>query len=220
MKFNKLLILGLVSLGIIPACSSQKNSSPKSNNTPPTDQMVEKNTNTEIATFGAGCFWCVEAVFERLDGVKSVTSGYAGGKTEKPTYEQVCSGMTGHAEVTQIEFDPKKISFDNLLTVFRVSHDPTTLNRQGADTGTQYRSAIFYHSEAQKVAAEKSKKAAQADFPSPIVTEITPLKNFHKAENYHQDYYRNNPQNRYCSLVIRPKLGKLEKIKLKAPKQQ
>jgi peptide-methionine (S)-S-oxide reductase len=169
-----------------------------------------KASGTELATFGGGCFWCTEAIFERLEGVKSVTSGYAGGKKENPSYEGVCSGETGHAEVTQIEFDPKKISYDQLLEVFWAAHDPTTLNRQGADRGTQYRSIILYHSEAQKQAAEKSKKRAQADFTAPIVTEIVPLTKFYKAEGYHQDYYRNNPRAPYCAFVIRPKLEKLQ----------
>ena len=167
----------------------------------------------ELATLGGGCFWCVEAVFERLEGVKSVTSGYAGGQSANPTYEQVCSGKSGHAEVAQIAFDPKKITFEKLLETFWEAHDPTTLNRQGADTGTQYRSVVFYHDEAQKAAAEKSKKAAQAHFASPIVTDIAPLAQFHKAENYHQDYFRNNPRAPYCSYVIRPKLEKLDKKK-------
>lgn len=169
----------------------------------------------ETATLGAGCFWCVEAVFERLPGVKTVVSGYTGGHTKNPTYEDICTGATGHAEVTRLEFDPKVISFSEVLDVFWQSHDPTTLNRQGADVGTQYRSAIFYHSEAQKLAAEKSKKAAQAEFRQPIVTEITAAGVFYKAENYHQDYFRNNPGNRYCTLVIKPKLEKLDQLKEK-----
>jgi peptide-methionine (S)-S-oxide reductase len=175
---------------------------------------TDSPTNTlELATLGGGCFWCIEAVFERLDGVKSVTSGYAGGKLANPTYEQVCSGTSGHAEVAQIEFDPKKITFEKLLETFWEAHDPTTLNRQGADVGTQYRSVIFHHNDAQRAAAEKSKKAAQAQFAAPIVTEIAPLTQFYKAENYHQDYFRNNPQARYCTFVIRPKLEKLDKQK-------
>ena len=163
------------------------------------------------ATFGAGCFWCVEAVFERLDGVKSVVAGYSGGKRSNPTYEQVCSGATGHAEVAQITFDPAKISYEQLLELFWKSHDPTTMNRQGADVGTQYRSVIFYHDEAQKAAAEKSKNDAAGNFDRPIVTEITALDKFYEAENYHQDYYKNNPMAPYCMFVIRPKLAKLEK---------
>lgn len=172
-----------------------------------------KTNATQLATFGGGCFWCVEAVFERLDGVKSVVSGYAGGKTPHPTYEQICTGETGHAEVAQLEFDPAKISYEKLLETFWEAHDPTTLNRQGADRGTQYRSVIFFHNEAQKAAAEKSRKAAQKDFPSPIVTEISPLPKFYRAENYHQDYFRNNSQAPYCQVVIRPKLDKLDKKK-------
>ena len=176
-----------------------------------------KSTNaTELATLGGGCFWCTEAVFERLDGVKSVTSGYAGGKKDNPTYEDICTGATGHAEVTQVEFDPKKITFERLLDVFWAAHDPTTLNRQGADSGTQYRSVIFYHSDAQRIAAEKSKKAAQVVFSSPIVTEISPLPKFYKAEGYHQDYYSNNSRAPYCQAVIRPKLEKLRE-KLNKP---
>lgn len=180
-------------------------------------QKMNTTNTTELATLGAGCFWCVEAVFERLDGVKSVTSGYAGGKSPNPTYDEVCTGASGHAEVAQIEFDPKKLSFEKLLETYWESHDPTTLNRQGADRGTQYRSVIFFHSDAQKATAEKSKKEAQALFSSPIVTEISPLPKFYKAENYHQDYFRNHSNAPYCQVVIRPKLEKLDK-KLKPAK--
>ena len=173
------------------------------------------NTNkTEIADFGGGCFWCMEAVFERLPGVISVTSGFAGGMTENPTYQQVCTETTGHAEVTEILFDPVKISYDKLLEVFWQAHDPTTLNRQGADEGTSYRSIILYRDEKQKLEAEKSKLEAQADFRNPIVTEIVPLKKFYKAENYHQQYYDNNSGAPYCQVVIAPKLEKLEKKKV------
>ena len=175
------------------------------------------NTNqTEIATLGGGCFWCMDAVFRMLAGVKSVTSGYAGGHTENPTYKQVCNGDTGHAEVIQIEFDPQQISYAKLLDYFWDAHDPTTLNRQGADEGTQYRSIILYSDEKQKLLAEKSKLEAQKKFRSPIVTEIVPLKKFYKAENYHQDYYENNPNQPYCQVVIKPKVEKFEK-KLKEP---
>ena len=170
---------------------------------------VEEKANLETATFGAGCFWCVEAVFENLEGVRAVESGYMGGHVQDPTYRQVCEGTTGHAEVTQIYFDPKVISYDTLLDWLWRSHNPTTLNRQGADTGTQYRSAIFYHSEAQKAAAEASKEKAQAQFDDPIVTEITPASEFYVAEDYHQDYYRLNGRAPYCQMVIRPKLKKL-----------
>jgi peptide-methionine (S)-S-oxide reductase len=178
----------------------------------PTQSM---NTNkTEIADFGGGCFWCMEAVFERLPGVVSVTSGFAGGTTENPTYQEVCTETTGHAEVTEIEFDPTKISYDKLLEVFWQAHDPTTLNRQGADVGTSYRSIILYRDEKQKLFAEKSKLSAQQDFKHPIVTEIVPLKKFYKAEDYHQQYYDNNSNAGYCQVVIAPKLEKLEKKKV------
>jgi len=169
-----------------------------------------KAVHMEKATFGAGCFWCVEAVFERLNGVQSVVAGYAGGTKANPTYEEVCTGATGHAEVAQITYDPTKISYDKLVEVFWEAHDPTTLNRQGADVGTQYRSVIFYHDENQKAVAEKSKAEAQKEFDSPIVTQITPLKEFFPAENYHQDYYKNHTNAPYCVLVIKPKLKKLK----------
>ena len=170
----------------------------------------EHMNQTEKATFGAGCFWCVEAVFERLEGVQSVVAGYAGGTTANPTYEDVCTGTTGHAEVAQITYDPKKISFERLLEVFWEAHDPTTLNRQGADHGTQYRSVVFYHDEQQKLVAEKSLREASKIFKDPIVTEIKPLTKFYQAENYHQDYFRNNPNATYCRFVIKPKLEKLK----------
>ena len=167
------------------------------------------NTILSIASFGAGCFWCVEAVFEQLDGVHAVESGYMGGAVEDPTYREVCSGTTGHAEITQIHYDPQVISYETLLDWLWRSHDPTTLNRQGADSGTQYRSAIFYHNEAQRVAAEASKAAAQKNLTAPIVTEITAASTYYPAEDYHQDYYRLNPNAPYCQIVIRPKLEKL-----------
>ncbi|HEY1719519.1 MAG TPA: peptide-methionine (S)-S-oxide reductase MsrA [Verrucomicrobiae bacterium] len=169
---------------------------------------------TETADLGGGCFWCMEAVFERLPGVISVTSGFAGGTTENPTYQQVCTETTGHAEVTEIEFDPAKISYDKLLEVFWQAHDPTTLNRQGADEGTSYRSIILYRDGKQKLEAEKSKLAAQENFKKPIVTEIAPLKKFYKAEDYHQQYFDNNSSAPYCQVVIAPKLEKLEKKKV------
>ncbi len=169
-----------------------------------------KESHLEKATFGAGCFWCVEAVFQRIDGVKSVVPGYAGGKKENPTYKEVCSGNTGHAEVAQITFDPSKVSFEKLLDVFWQAHDPTTLNRQGADQGTQYRSAIFFENANQKQSAEKSKKEAQQDFDDPIVTEIQPLVKFYEAEDYHHNYYNENQFQPYCQFVIKPKLKKLK----------
>jgi len=164
----------------------------------------------EKATFGAGCFWCVEAVFQRIKGVKSVISGYSGGKVENPTYEEVCSGRTGHAEVVQITFDPKVISYEEILDVFWKVHDPTSLNRQGPDEGTQYRSIILYHDEEQKRIAEKSRAEVSKSFDKPIVTEIRPLTKFYKAEDYHQDYYNRNRNAPYCRLVIHPKLEKLK----------
>jgi peptide-methionine (S)-S-oxide reductase len=168
-------------------------------------------SKSEFATFGGGCFWCVEAVFELLPGVKSVVSGYAGGHVANPTYKQVCDGDTGHAEVARIEYDPAVVSYEKLLEVFFESHDPTTLNRQGNDHGTQYRSVIFYHDEAQHQAALKGKAAAQAQYDQPIVTEVSPLPKFYVAEDYHQDYFRNNPNQGYCAFVIRPKVSKLQK---------
>ena len=164
----------------------------------------------ETATFGAGCFWCTEAVYESLDGVTSVKVGYMGGATKNPTYKEICTGRTGHAEVAQLEFDPDTITFEELLDVFWKVHDPTSLNRQGADVGTQYRSAIFYHSEEQKAAVEKAIKALQNKYEKPIVTEVTPASTFYEAENYHQDYFANNPDAPYCRAVIVPKLKKLE----------
>jgi peptide-methionine (S)-S-oxide reductase len=169
---------------------------------------------TETADFGGGCFWCMEAVFERLPGVVSVTSGFAGGTTENPTYREVCTETTGHAEVTEVAFDPAKISYARLLEVFWQAHDPTTLNRQGADVGTSYRSIILYRDKKQQLLAEKSKLAAQGDFKKPIVTEIVPLKKFYKAEDYHQQYFDNHTNAPYCQVIIAPKLQKLEKEKV------
>lgn len=173
-----------------------------------------KPEQTETATFGGGCFWCVEAVFEQAPGVLSVVSGYQGGQVENPTYEAVCRGDTGHAEVTRIEFDPAVTSYDQLLNLFWDAHDPTQLNRQGADIGTQYRSVIFYHSEEQRIKAEASRQALQASgrFRDPVVTEISPAPAFYPAEKYHQDYYRENPGAPYSMFVIR---GKLKKLGLK-----
>ena len=165
----------------------------------------------ERATFGGGCFWCLEALFQTIDGVKSVISGFAGGTVANPSYEQVCMGTTGHAEVIQVEYDPAKISYEKLLNYFWQAHDPTTLNRQGGDVGTQYRSVILCHNEAQKLAAEKSKTAAAHLYTNPIVTQIVPLTQFYRAEDYHQNYYRNHRQAPYCRLVIRPKLDKWQK---------
>lgn len=173
---------------------------------------MDNHAKTEVATLGGGCFWCLEAVFERVPGVLKVTSGYAGGTVDNPTYEEVCEGKTGHAEVVQIEFNPKQISYEQLLEVFWRAHDPTTLNRQGPDVGTQYRSIILYGSEAQRRAAGKSRAelSAAGTYKSPIVTEIVPLVKFYRAEAYHQDYYRNNPHAPYCTFVIAPKLKELQ----------
>jgi peptide-methionine (S)-S-oxide reductase len=182
-----------------------------------TTNMKSSTNHTELATLGGGCFWCTEAIFQMLPGVKSVASGYAGGTKENPTYKEVCTGATGHAEVIQIEYDPNVVSYEKVLETFWEAHDPTTLNRQGADSGTQYRSIILYSSETQKVAAEKSKAEAQKHFSKPIVTEIVPLTKFYKSEDYHQDYYRSNPNQPYCRVVIRPKVEKFEK-KLKEAK--
>ncbi|MEM6348166.1 MAG: peptide-methionine (S)-S-oxide reductase MsrA [Bacteroidota bacterium] len=168
----------------------------------------------EVATLGAGCFWCVEAVFQDLQGVKEVISGYSGGHVENPTYEQICTKTTGHAEVARIWYDPAVISFEKILEVFWQTHDPTTPNRQGNDVGPQYRSAIFYHNEEQREKAEHYKKELDASgaFAAPIVTEITELTNFYKAENYHQNFYNNNETYPYCMFVVRPKVEKVKKV--------
>jgi len=181
-------------------------------------------SSTETATFGTGCFWCTEAIFKELEGVVSVMPGYAGGHTVNPTYKEVCGGETGHAECTQIIYDPSKISFDELLEVFFKVHDPTSLNRQGNDVGTQYRSVIFYHSDEQKRLAEKYKTELDRSgaYDKPIVTQIAPMEKFYPAENYHHDYYEyNKDKNPYCAVVVRPKLEKFRKVfseKLKAKK--
>ncbi|MCO5051945.1 MAG: peptide-methionine (S)-S-oxide reductase MsrA [Verrucomicrobiae bacterium] len=172
---------------------------------------VTSNVPTELATLGGGCFWCTEAVFQMLPGVVSITNGYAGGTTPNPTYEQVCSGNTGHAEVIQIAFDPTQVSYEKILETFWEAHDPTTLNRQGNDVGTQYRSIILYHDARQKAEAEQSKAKAQRHFEQPILTEIVPLTKFYPGEDYHQNYYRANPDQPYCRVVIRPKVEKFSR---------
>ncbi len=175
---------------------------------------LESNPGLQLATFASGCFWCTEAIFQNVDGVEKVVSGYMGGKVKNPTYKEVCTGQTGHAEVIQLTYDPKKVSYDELLEIFWKTHDPTTLNRQGADVGTQYRSAIFYHNDDQKQLAEKyKKKLTEAEvFDQPIVTEITPASVFYKAEDYHQNYYNLNGDAPYCSMVIQPKVEKFKKV--------
>jgi peptide-methionine (S)-S-oxide reductase len=170
-------------------------------------------TQTEVATLAGGCFWCLEAAYDELKGVFSVESGYSGGHVENPTYKQVCNGLTGHAEVVQVTFDPQVISFKDILNVFFVIHDPTTLNRQGNDVGTQYRSAIFYHSPEQKATAEEAIRdlTAQKVWDQPIVTEVKPLENYYPAEDYHQEYFVNNPYQPYCMMVVAPKVTKFRK---------
>lgn len=175
----------------------------------------------EVATLAGGCFWCLEAAFQQLKGVEQVQSGYAGGHVPNPSYENVCTGTTGHAEVVQITFDPAVVSFDELLHVFFTIHDPTTLNRQGGDVGTQYRSAIFYHSPEQKATAERVMAELQAEklWDDPIVTELEPLQTFYPAEEYHRDYFRRNPNQGYCRAVIAPKVAKVRKLYLDKLKQ-
>lgn len=170
------------------------------------------NSTLEIATFGGGCFWCTEALFQQVKGVITIESGYSGGNIPNPTYKMVCTGTTGHAEVVQVSFNPQVITYTELLELFWKTHDPTTLNRQGADVGTQYRSVIFYHSMQQKQLAEAEKKRLNESgyFQQPIVTQIVPFETFYKAEDYHQDYYKNNRSQPYCSMVIEPKLHKLK----------
>lgn len=182
-----------------------------------TEQVMKNDANEadgpqagQVATFGGGCFWCTEAVFELADGVKNVVSGYAGGPKPNPTYEEICTGETGHAEVVRITFDPSLVSYAELLDLFGQCHDPTSLNRQGADVGTQYRSVVMYHDEAQRSAAEKWKAALDETLAEPVVTEITAAPTFYPAEEYHQDYFRRNPNQSYCAFVIRPKLDKLK----------
>lgn len=211
MRVLSVVFLMFIGLSAFNCSQSNKLSNNQSNFTIPSDKMAEDtNVTLDTATFGAGCFWCVEAIFQNLKGVYSVESGYSGGTMEDPTYEQVCTGTTGHAEVARITFDPNVISFETLLNVFYRTHDPTTKDRQGADVGTQYRSAVFYNSEAQKETAERVKAEVEAAgvWSDPIVTEISPISNYYKAEDYHQDYYNNNPNKGYCSAVIYPKLKK------------
>lgn len=208
----KAAVTFLTAAFFIQACG--QNSNNHSNKTMNTTTSSHQHSGLDTATFGAGCFWCIEAVFQRLNGVESVKSGYSGGHVKNPSYKEVCMGTTGHAEVAQIVYDPKKISFDELLEVFWKTHDPTTLNRQGNDFGTQYRSAVFYHNDEQKQIAEAYKKKLneQQVYPNPIVTEISALKEFYPAEDYHQNYYNLNGEQGYCRYVIQPKLEKFEKV--------
>ncbi len=201
---SALMLLAGVSCGQRPATNAKKTMATEN----------KDQSGLQLATFGNGCFWCTEALFQRLDGVEKVVSGYSGGKVKNPTYREVCSGLTGHAEVIQITYDPKKISFDELLEVFWKTHDPTTLNRQGADEGTQYRSAVFYHTDEQKQLATEYRKKLDASgaFDNPIVTEITPFSEFYPAEDYHQNYFNLNGNAPYCSYVIQPKIEKFQKV--------
>lgn len=199
------ILLALICVGCAPTTPD----APKAETRPPT-----KASPTELATFGNGCFWCTEAVFDRLKGVKSVVSGYSGGRIKNPSYRQISTGTTGHAEVVQIEFDPATISYQDLLAVFFQSHDPTTLNRQGDDVGPQYRSVVFYHTDEQKRLAESAKAALQEAkiYADPIVTEIAPFEAFYQAEDYHQRFFEQNRTHAYCRFVIRPKLEKLQAV--------
>ncbi len=208
---NKFFFTLLLGLGVLSSCPQNKSQNQNVNNE--TNNMTDTTIRTDTATFGAGCFWCVEAIYQGIKGVLKVESGYAGGHVKKPTYNEVCSGKTGHAEVARIVFDPAVISYDLLLEVFWHSHDPTTLNRQGADVGDQYRSVIFYHSDAQKKTAEASLKKTDAGhlWADPIVTSIVPLNNYYPAEDYHQNYFAQNPDKGYCSAVIAPKVAKFRK---------
>jgi peptide-methionine (S)-S-oxide reductase len=218
--FNLFLIL--MTAGLISCASEaqQKSATIKPNNEmaeePSTQSQFKNmdNMNIDTATFGAGCFWCVEAIFQDLEGVNAVAAGYAGGHIENPSYKAVCEGTTGHAEVCQITYDPEKITFEELLEVFWQTHDPTTANRQGNDVGPQYRSVVFYHNDSQKDIAEKFKiRLNEARvFSNPIVTEITKINNYFTAENYHQDYFSQNPEQSYCSFVISPKVEKFRKV--------
>jgi peptide-methionine (S)-S-oxide reductase len=207
--FKKFVAVFVFALLCISACGQKTAEKPQQK----TENMTN-SANLETTTLGAGCFWCVEAVFQRIEGVVKVESGYSGGHKENPTYKEVCSETTGHAEVCQITFDKNKISFQEILEVFFGTHDPTTLNRQGNDVGTQYRSAIFYHTPEQKAIAEKVIATLNAEkvFAKPIVTEVVPFKKFYKAEDYHQNYYNNNSGQGYCVFVIKPKLEKLKKV--------
>jgi peptide-methionine (S)-S-oxide reductase len=200
-------------LGLLVACAAAR----CSRETPRSESIVTSPTPsgaaTKLATFGSGCFWCTEAVFLRLDGVLSVESGYAGGKTQNPTYKEVSSGTTGHAEVVQVRYDPAKVPYEKLLEVFWKTHDPTTKDRQGADVGTQYRSIVFWHDEEQRRVADdlKARLDAAKVFDAPIVTEVVPYDRFWKAEDYHQDYFAENPRQPYCRVVVGPKVAKFEK---------
>jgi peptide-methionine (S)-S-oxide reductase len=207
---SSLLFLLITSFSIVSCAQSDEKTIVEN-----TNKQKNNNLKMDTATFGAGCFWCVEAIFQQINGVQSVSSGYSGGTVKNPSYKEVCTGATGHAEVCQIVYDPSKVTYDEMLEAFWSSHDPTTLNKQGGDEGTQYRSVIFYHNQEQKMLAEKYKKKLNDEkaFDNPVLTEISPYTEFYKAENYHQDYYnQNKDSNPYCSFVIAPKLDKFKKV--------
>jgi len=210
----KIILLAIFTTLLVFSTVNCKETRSNSNMNESETVMNDPSAKTDTATFGQGCFWCAEAIFERVKGVQSVVSGYAGGHVADPTYEQVCSGKTGHAEVVQIVYNPDVVSYDDLLQIFWKTHDPTTLNRQGADVGEQYRSIILYHNDKQKEKAEyyKNKLDKSGAWDNPIVTQIVPLTKFYKAEDYHQDYFENNPYQGYCSFVIAPKVEKFEKV--------
>ena len=206
MKYDKIIVTVLIfTYGSLQACGQKKSEETK---------QVMENNNLELATFGAGCFWCVEAIFQRVDGVEKVVSGYAGGQVKNPSYKEVCQGTTGHAEVCQLSYDPAAVSYEELLEVFWQTHDPTTLNRQGNDVGTQYRSVVFFHNPEQKELAKKYKKKLDDAriYDNPIVTEISAFKKMYVAEDYHQNYFNENGNQPYCSFVIQPKIEKFQKV--------
>lgn len=207
MKFNPLTPLALAAALLFGAACTEGTAESKSEKAMSDNEPTPENL--EVATFGTGCFWCTEAIMQRLPGVHQAVSGYMGGEVENPTYKQVCTGTTGHAEVIQVHYDPKVIRYDQLVDMFWRMHDPTQLNRQGADVGTQYRSVIFYHNDAQKDIAQRSMDAQQKKIDGLIVTEISPASTFYVAEDYHQDYYDQNKSQGYCRFVITPKLDKL-----------
>lgn len=213
-SFGLYSVLSILYFGLISCTLNSSSTTDIEVDKPSTIQTsMKSDTNLEEATFGAGCFWCVEAIFQSLEGVVKVESGYSGGHVDNPSYKDVCTGNTGHAEVIRIQFDPKVISYADLLEVLWETHDPTTLNRQGADAGTQYRSAIFYHSDEQKVIALASKQAAEESdlWNAPIVTEVSPLINYYSADQSHQNYYNDNTNQGYCRAVITPKMDKFKK---------
>jgi peptide-methionine (S)-S-oxide reductase len=209
---SKTLLMVIMGMSLLSCANQTPNPIPTMTTENTTQPLSDSQYDT--ATFGAGCFWCVEAVFLELEGVVSVTSGYAGGTIKNPTYKEVCSGLTGHAEVCRIVYAPKLISFTDLLQAFWLSHNPTTLNQQGNDIGTQYRSVIFYHNAQQKELAERKKQELEAShaFADPIVTEISALPEFYKAEDYHQNYYNQNGDQPYCMMVVKPKVEKFRKV--------